>query len=94
MAKNERYYGDFAIFETAQVFRDENYTTPYDEREKLPSEHKNMAGAFVSAVTKDVTELFRQAKGVVEMMPRYTHMEGYTFRQVEQARAGPTRSCG
>ena len=34
-------HGDFAIFETAQVFRDENYTTPYDEREKLPSQRKH-----------------------------------------------------
>ena len=42
-----------------------------------------MAGAFVSA-GKDVTALFRKAKGVVELMPRYTHMEGYTFRQAEK----------
>ena len=83
VAKNERYYGDFAIFETAQVFRDENYTAPYDEREKLPSQRKNVAGAFVSA-GKDVTGLFRRAKGVVEMMPRYTHMEPYSFRQVSK----------
>ena len=41
------------------------------------------AGA-ITAVTKDVTELFRQAKGIVEMMPRYTHMEGFTFRQVSK----------
>ena len=83
VVKNERYYGEFAIFETAQVFRDENYTSPYDEREKLPSQRKNVAGAFVSAA-KDVTALFRKAKGVIEMMPRYTHMEGFTFKQVEK----------
>ena len=83
VAKNERYYGDFAIFETAQVFRDENYTAPYDEREKLPSQRKNVAGAFVSA-GKDVTGLFRRAKGVVEMMARYVHMETLTFRQTEK----------
>ena len=83
VAKNERYYGDFAIYETAQVFRDEHYTAPYDPREKLPSQRKNVAGAFVSA-GKDVTALFRRAKGVVEQMPRYTHMETYTLRQVEK----------
>ena len=83
VAKNERYYGDFAIYETAQVFRDEHYTAPYDPREKLPSQRKNVAGAFVSA-GKDVTALFRRAKGVVEQMPRYTHMEAYTLRQVEK----------
>ena len=83
VVKNERYYSEFAIFETAQVFRDENYTSPYDEREKLPSQRKNVAGAFASA-GKDVTALFRKAKGVIEMMPRYTHMEGFTFKQTEK----------
>ena len=80
VVKNERYFDEFSIFETAQVFRDENYTSPYDEREKLPSQRKNIAGAFV-APAKDVTALFRRAKGAVEQMPRYTHMEGFTFRQ-------------
>ena len=83
VAKNERYYGDFAIFETAQVFRDENYTAPYDEREKLPSQRKNVAGAFATT-DKDITALFRKAKGVVEMMARYVHMETLTFRQTEK----------
>ena len=80
VVKNERYFDEFAIFETAQVFRDENYTTPYDPREKLPSQRKHVAGAFVCG-GKDITTLFRKAKGVLEMMPRYTHMEGFTFRQ-------------
>ena len=83
VVKNERYYDEFAIYETAQVFRDENYTTPYDPREKLPSQRKHVAGAFVCG-GKDVTTLFRKAKGVLEMMPRYTHMEGFTFKQVEK----------
>ena len=83
VVKNERYFGDFAIFETAQVFRDENYTAPYDEREKLPSQRKNVAGAFVTT-DKDITALFRKAKGVVEMMARYVHMEALTFRQTEK----------
>ena len=83
IVKNERYFDEFAIFETAQVFRDENYTTPYDPREKLPSQRKNVAGALVSG-GRDVTALFRKAKGVIEMMPRYTHMEGFTFKQVEK----------
>ena len=83
VVKNERYYDEFSIFETAQVFRDENYTTPYDPREKLPSQRKHVAGAFACG-GKDVTTLFRKAKGVLEMMPRYTHMEGFTFKQVEK----------
>ena len=83
VVKNERYFTDFSLFETAQVFRDENYTAPYDEREKLPSQRKHLGAAFVGS-DKDITTLFRRAKGVVEAMPRYTHMEAYTLRQVEK----------
>ncbi len=83
VVKNERYFNEFSIFETAQVFRDENYTSPYDEREKLPSQRKNVAGAFATT-GKDITALFRKAKGVVEMMARYVHMEALTFRQTEK----------
>lgn len=83
VVKNERYFNEFSIFETAQVFRDENYTSPYDEREKLPSQRKNVAGAFATT-DKDITALFRKAKGVVEMMARYVHMETLTFRQTEK----------
>ena len=42
---------------TAQVFRDADYSAPYDPRELLPSQRKNIAGAFV-APAKDVTALF------------------------------------
>ena len=83
VVKNERYFNEFSIFETAQVFRDENYTSPYDEREKLPSQRKNVAGAFATT-DKDITALFRRAKGVVEMMARYVHMEALTFKQAEK----------
>ena len=83
VVKNERYFNEFSIFETAQVFRDENYTSPYDPREKLPSQRKNVAGAFTTT-DKDITALFRKAKGVMEMMARYVHMEALTFRQTEK----------
>ena len=83
VVKNERYFNEFSIFETAQVFRDENYTSPYDPREKLPSQRKNVAGAFATT-DKDITALFRKAKGVVEMMALYVHMETLTFRQTEK----------
>lgn len=83
VVKNERYFNEFSIFETAQVFRDENYTSPYDPREKLPSQRKNVAGAFATT-DKDITALFRKAKGVVEMMARYVHMEALTLKQAEK----------
>ena len=83
VVKNERFFTEFSIFECAQMFRDADYTTPYDSREKLPSQRKNIAGAFAGD-SKNVTDLFRRAKGVIESMPRYTHMEGFTFRQEEK----------
>ena len=83
VVKNERYFNDFSIFEEAQVFFDRNYTSLYDETESLPEQRRHIGGAFASSV-KDITELFREAKGVLEYMPRYTHMEAFTFRKEEK----------
>lgn len=83
VAKNERFYSEFAIFEEAQVFQDRDYTSKYDEREKIPHCTKNIGGAF-AVNSSDVTTLFRKAKGILEMMPRYTHMESFTFKQDEK----------
>ena len=83
VAKNERYFHDFSIFEEEEVFFDRNYTSPYDETESLPEQRRHIGAAFASSV-KDVTRLFREAKGVLESMPRYTHMEGFTFRKEEK----------
>ena len=83
VVKNERYFNEFAIFEEAQVFTDTDYTSPYDETELLPGQRRNLAAAVASG-TKNVTELFREVKGVLEYMPRYTHMEGFTFRKEEK----------
>lgn len=78
--KNERYFNDFSIFEEAQVFFDRNYSSPYDELESIPEQKRHIAAAFASS-TKKVETLFREAKGILEYMPRYTHMEGFTFRK-------------
>ena len=83
VVKNERYFNDFSIFEEAQVFFDRNYTSPYDETELLPEQRRHIAGAFASG-TKSINELFRDAKGVLEYMPRYTQMEAYEFRKEEK----------
>jgi len=83
VVKNERYFNDFSIFEEAQVFFDKNYSSPYDETESLPEQRRFIAGAFATG-TKKIETLFREAKGVLEYMPRYTHMEGFTFRQEEK----------
>ena len=81
--KNERYFADFSIFEEAQVFFDRNYTQPYDPSESLPEQRRHVGGAFASKV-KNITELFREAKGAVEFMPRYTNMETLSFRKEEK----------
>lgn len=80
VVKNERFFKDFSIFEEAQVFFDEDYTSPYDEKELLPKQRRYIAGAFATG-TKKLEQLFREAKGVLEFMPRFTHMEGFTFKK-------------
>ncbi|MBQ3055467.1 MAG: phenylalanine--tRNA ligase subunit beta [Oscillospiraceae bacterium] len=80
VAHNQRYFDEFAIFETAMVIRDEGYSAPYYENELLPSQKRGLAAAWVCG-GDDVTSLFRRAKGAVELMPRYTHMEGFTLKQ-------------
>ena len=80
VVKNERYFSDFSIFEEAQVFFDRNYSALYDETESLPEQRKFIGGAFASS-EKNITELFREAKGVLEYMPRFTHMESFVFKK-------------
>lgn len=83
VVKNERYFNDFSIFEEAQVFFDKNYKALYDEKELLPEQRRYIAGAFATS-TKNTETLFREAKGVLEYMPRFTHMEAFTFKKVEK----------
>ena len=83
VVKNERYFNSFSIFEEAQVFFDRNYTNVYDETESLPEQRRHIGAAFASS-EKDINILFREAKGVLENMPRFTHMEAYEFRKEEK----------
>ena len=83
IVKNERNFDEFAIFEEAQIFRDTEYTCEYSEIEKLPYQRKHLGCAFAGKA-ENVQTLFRQAKGIIEDMPRYTHMEGFTFAKVEK----------
>ena len=80
IAKNERFYSEFGIFEEAQTYLDKDYVNNYDEKEKIPHYTKAIGGAFTGNAN-DIVGLFRKAKGVLEMMPRYTHMEGFTFKK-------------
>ena len=83
IVKNERNFPEFAIFEEAKIFRSSEFNCIYDEKEALPYERRHLGCAFVGSPDK-VNELFRTAKGVIGMMPRYTHMEEFTFRKVEK----------
>ncbi len=82
IVKNERNFDEFDIFEEAQIFLDSDYTSEY-AGEKLPAQKKHLGCAFVGSADK-VSELFRRAKGVIGSMPRYTHMEAFTFEKREK----------
>ena len=82
IVKNERNFDEFDIFEEAKVFCDANHTNVYP-KEKLPGESRHLGCAFAGKAD-DVAGLFRRAKGVIECMPRYTHMEGFTFKREEK----------
>jgi phenylalanyl-tRNA synthetase beta chain len=64
------------------VFKNENYTANY-KNESLPSQRRHLGLAFVSSPDK-ISDLYRRAKGVIEAMPSYTHMEGFTFTREEK----------
>ncbi|MCL2717968.1 MAG: phenylalanine--tRNA ligase subunit beta [Lachnospiraceae bacterium] len=77
---NLRYFDEFAIFEGAYVLLAENFTALYDEREKLPTQRRNIAGAMVAG-REETNDLFRKVKGFVAGLPRYTHLQGFSFTQ-------------
>ncbi|GHU09460.1 phenylalanine--tRNA ligase beta subunit [Spirochaetia bacterium] len=83
VSDNLRYINEFAIFEAAQTLVDRDYTTPYDPRESLPLQRKNIAGALAGNPA-NVNSLFRQAKGIIEALPRYVHIEPLSFEKSEK----------
>lgn len=78
---NLRYFDAFRIFELTQVFRDDGYFSPSDDREALPSQDRRLGAAFVG---DDPEKLFREARGVLEYMPRIVQTAPLSFRQVRQ----------
>ena len=82
VVKNERSFEKFGVFEEAQVYQDRDYTSEY-AGEALPFQRKHL-GCVFAGKPETVTELFREAKGVIGQMPRYTHMEGFTFEKLEK----------
>ncbi|MCL1844676.1 MAG: phenylalanine--tRNA ligase subunit beta [Defluviitaleaceae bacterium] len=83
IAGNVRYYNEFAIFESAQVFLPGDFVVTHDKREKLPVQRRNVAGAFVGGGGgADVSTLFRRAKGALEALSRNIHAKPLDFKRV------------
>lgn len=80
ISKNLRYFDEFKIFEIAEVFEKGEYH-PSSEDETLPLHRLLLTGAIVG---RDAKSLFFEAKGVLESLPRFCHMEGYKFKQKEK----------
>jgi len=83
VSDNLRFFDKFEIFESAQVFFDRDYGNPFDPREFLPLQRRNLAGAIVGD-SEDVNTLFRRAKGIIEALPRYIHAEPLSFEKIEK----------
>ncbi len=86
VVKNERYFDEFAIFEEAQVASAEMVQSTYDATEMLPAQKRKIGCAFAEKTDKleAITALFRRVKGIFEQMPRYTHMEAFSFKKAEK----------
>ena len=74
---NERYFDNFCIFESAQVFQPGEYH-PSTQEETLPVHRNYLSG---TAAGKDAKELFYIVKGALENMAGYCHFESFTFAQ-------------
>jgi phenylalanyl-tRNA synthetase beta chain len=82
-ADNLRFFSEFAIFESAQVFFDRDFSAFFDSRELLPPQRRNIAGAYVGDY-ENMHLLFRRTKGIVELLPRYIHTEPIAFEKIKK----------
>ena len=83
VADNLRFFSDFAIFESAQILLNRDYSSPYDSRESLPLQRRNIAGAHVGS-PENMNSLFRTVKGFLHALPRNVHIEPITFEKIEK----------
>lgn len=73
-AQNLRYLEAFRVFELAQVFH------PGADSQR-PRQHRSLSAALVG---KDARLLLRQAKGLLEQLPRAVMAEELSFNQVDK----------
>ncbi len=80
ISKNLRYYDNFKMFEMTQVYEQGEYHESTKE-ETLPVHKKLITGCIVD---KDAKKIFYEAKGVIENMAKYCHMENLSFIRKEK----------
>ncbi|MDR0920636.1 MAG: phenylalanine--tRNA ligase subunit beta, partial [Oscillospiraceae bacterium] len=83
VSENLRYYNEFSVFESANIFNNSEYVSAYDEREKLPLEKKSFAGAVVGSYA-EIDTLFCKTKGIIEYLPKYAQCVSFTFDKVNK----------
>lgn len=80
IAGNLRYFDSLKIFELTQVFQP-GETHPSEPAETLPLQKRHLAAAIVG---RDAVKVFREVKGVIELMPRIVQIESLGFAQKEK----------
>ncbi|MDO5015893.1 MAG: phenylalanine--tRNA ligase subunit beta [Eubacteriales bacterium] len=77
--QNEGYSNQFGIFNSGLIFK-ELETEPTD-KEGLPKQERLVAGLLFG---QDPVALFREAKGILELMIRALNLENISFEQAEK----------
>ena len=80
IVKNLRYYDEFKLFECAEIYQKGDYR-PSSKDEILPIQGNYLTGCIVG---KDAKEIFYEAKGIIENMTRYCHMESIKLEKIEK----------
>ncbi len=80
ISKNLRYYDSFKLFENTEVYHKGDYS-PSSKDEVLPLQKMYLTGCVVG---KDPKKIFYEAKGALENMSAYCHMEKLKFEQIEK----------
>ena len=81
ISKNLRYYDEFKLFDYEEVYEKGDYR-PSSNDEILPIQKNYLTGCIVG---KNAKEIFYEAKGVIENMSRYCHMEDIKLEKIEKA---------
>ena len=81
ISKNLRYYDEFKLYEIKEIYQKGDYR-PSSEDEILPIQKNYLTGCVVGKNAKDI---FYEAKGVIENMARYCHMENIKLEQIDKS---------